>query len=164
MIGFFVGRFQPFHNAHLKIIKDALSQVDKLIIGVGSSQYSDTAENPFTFEERKEMILLALQEANISKDKYEIIAIPDIHQHDKWVEHVESICPKLDVIFTHNDFTQKLFKEKNYKVVFVERIADHSATEVRKKIKNGEPWEDLVPKAVSGYIHLMAGVKRIKEL
>ena len=56
MIGLFVGRFQPFHDAHLQIIQNALKEVEKLIIGVGSSQYSETAENPFTYEERKEMI------------------------------------------------------------------------------------------------------------
>jgi bifunctional NMN adenylyltransferase/nudix hydrolase len=33
----FIGRFQPFHNAHLEIVKKALEQTNRLVILVGSS-------------------------------------------------------------------------------------------------------------------------------
>jgi len=57
----FVGRFQPFHNGHLMVIKGMVKVCEKVVIGVGSSQESMTPENPFTATERREMIQRALQ-------------------------------------------------------------------------------------------------------
>jgi bifunctional NMN adenylyltransferase/nudix hydrolase len=54
-----IGRFQPFHNAHLEIVKRATALCDKLIIVVGSSKQPRTYKNPFTFEERAQMIRYA---------------------------------------------------------------------------------------------------------
>lgn len=54
-----IGRFQPFHNAHLEIVKRATALCDKLIIVVGSSRQPRTYKNPFTFEERRNMIRFA---------------------------------------------------------------------------------------------------------
>jgi bifunctional NMN adenylyltransferase/nudix hydrolase len=51
-----IGRFQPFHNAHLEIVKRATALCDKLIIVVGSANQPRTYKNPFTFAERRAMI------------------------------------------------------------------------------------------------------------
>ena len=51
-----IGRFQPFHNAHLEIVKRAAALCDKLVIVVGSARQPRTYKNPFTFEERAQMI------------------------------------------------------------------------------------------------------------
>jgi bifunctional NMN adenylyltransferase/nudix hydrolase len=51
-----IGRFQPFHNAHLEIVKRATALCDKLVIVVGSSRQPRTYKNPFTFDERARMI------------------------------------------------------------------------------------------------------------
>ena len=54
-----IGRFQPFHNAHLEIVKRATALCNKLIIVVGSAKQPRTYKNPFTFEERAQMIRYA---------------------------------------------------------------------------------------------------------
>lgn len=51
-----IGRFQPFHNAHLEIVKRATALCDKLVIIVGSTKQPRTYKNPFSFEERRAMI------------------------------------------------------------------------------------------------------------
>jgi bifunctional NMN adenylyltransferase/nudix hydrolase len=51
-----IGRFQPFHNAHLEIVKRATALCNKLVIVVGSARQPRTYKNPFTFEERSQMI------------------------------------------------------------------------------------------------------------
>ena len=56
MKALFIGRFQPFHIGHLKVILEASKKYKKIIIGIGSSQYCNTIDNPFTYEERKLMI------------------------------------------------------------------------------------------------------------
>ncbi len=54
-----IGRFQPFHNAHLEIVKRATALCNKLVIVVGSSRQPRTYKNPFSFEERSQMIRYA---------------------------------------------------------------------------------------------------------
>ena len=51
-----VGRFQPFHVGHLKMIRKALCLAETVLVFIGSSQESRTERNPFSYEERKEMI------------------------------------------------------------------------------------------------------------
>lgn len=52
----FIGRFQPCHLAHLRIIKKALSLADNLVIVVGSADHPRTYKNPFTSSERIQML------------------------------------------------------------------------------------------------------------
>ena len=89
--GLLIGRFQPLQLGHVKMIEKILSEVDFLKIGIGSSQYNFTKENPFTYEERKDMI-----ECSISGN-YEIKSIPDIHNEVKWVDYVVNIVGDFDV-------------------------------------------------------------------
>lgn len=65
----FIGRFQPFHNGHLKVCENALKEAEKLIVVVGSYRSPTTVKNPWSFEERKEMILASL-------DKERVIVLP----------------------------------------------------------------------------------------
>ena len=50
----FVGRFQPFHIAHLEDVKLEIKEGNQVIIAIGSSEESHTKDNPFTFKERKD--------------------------------------------------------------------------------------------------------------
>ena len=52
----FVGRFQPFHNEHKRVIDIALQKSKNVLILVGSAGKARTIRNPFTFDERKHMI------------------------------------------------------------------------------------------------------------
>lgn len=160
--GLFIGRFQPFHNGHLKCIKDALNHVDHIIIGIGSSQYSDQKENPFTAEEREEMIQSALEEANI-KD-FSIYFIPDINNDDKWVEHVESLVPDFEIAYTGNDHTARLFEEKGYEVKQVDFVEGINGTSIRDMMFEGMPWENFVPEVVKEKLLRIKAVKRIKKI
>src|SRR3990170_7086653 len=90
----FIGRFQPFHNGHLAMVRKVLENHDELIIGIGSAQYSHTGENPFTAGGRFEMIHRALDAHGLHN--YHIVPIPDTHVHSVWVGHVLSLIPKFD--------------------------------------------------------------------
>lgn len=52
----FVGRFQPFHNEHKRVIDVALEKAKNVLVLVGSSGKARTIRNPFTFGERRQMI------------------------------------------------------------------------------------------------------------
>jgi bifunctional NMN adenylyltransferase/nudix hydrolase len=51
-----LGRFQPFHLGHKSIIEAALERADRVIVIVGSAHRARSVRNPFTAEERANMI------------------------------------------------------------------------------------------------------------
>ena len=53
----YIGRFSPFHYGHASVLREAIKRKPKLIIMlVGSAGLSRSLKNPFTFEERRDMI------------------------------------------------------------------------------------------------------------
>ena len=163
--GLYTGRFQPFHLGHLSAVKQALKQVDKLYIAVGSSQYSHEEYNPFTAEERTEMIKLALEENELT-DKCEIFQVPDIHDDDQWTTHVREIVPAFDMVFVgNNGIVKELFEaEGKSEIVEVEHEVDVSATKIRCAIAQGLHWEKHVIPNVAEFVRKIDGVDRIRQL
>ena len=141
----FVGRFQPMHVGHLKAIKWILEKYDKVIIVIGSSQESNTDKNPFDVEERKEMINKILKTENITN--YEIIEIPDVHDDEVWVKLILEKA-SFEIVFTLNSWVERCFKEFNIEVKGHPMFGDISGTMIRKLVRDGKQWEDLVPKEV----------------
>ncbi|EGF93729.1 cytidyltransferase-related domain protein [Asticcacaulis biprosthecium C19] len=56
----FIGRFEPFHNGHMAVVRRALETCDRLIVLVGSAQSARSTRNPFSAAEREVMIRAAL--------------------------------------------------------------------------------------------------------
>ncbi|HEX7694762.1 MAG TPA: adenylyltransferase/cytidyltransferase family protein, partial [Sphingomonas sp.] len=54
--GVFIGRFQPLHIGHEHVVRQALSQVDHLIVLIGSANVARDPRNPFTYDERAAML------------------------------------------------------------------------------------------------------------
>ena len=52
----YIGRFQPFHNGHVKTIERASKLARRVIVLVGSHKTARSVRNPFTSAERFEMI------------------------------------------------------------------------------------------------------------
>ncbi len=52
----FIGRFQPFHHGHAKVIETALESANHVIVLIGSSNRARDWYNPFTYEERASII------------------------------------------------------------------------------------------------------------
>ena len=77
MIGFLIGRFQPFHLGHLEAIKFALTKVEHLHVGIGSSNKSHEKRNPFTADERKKMILSSTDD-ELQKLRKKIIILGEV--------------------------------------------------------------------------------------
>ncbi|MFH1012225.1 MAG: nicotinamide-nucleotide adenylyltransferase [Candidatus Peregrinibacteria bacterium] len=153
--GLFIGRFQPFHLGHLSAIKQALEQVDFLTIGIGSAQYNNTDQNPFTAAERREMIGSALDENGIMRERFQVVEIPDIHSDPKWPAHVRSIVPDFEVVFTRSDIIKKLFtKYDGVPIVWLKKEIPISATEIREKMRKRGDWKKWLPKKVINIIKM----------
>lgn len=150
--GLFIGRFQPFHHGHLSAVQQALVQCDFLTIGIGSSQYNRTEENPFTFEEREKIIRVSLKEAEITEERFHLLALPDIHDNARWPGHVKSLAGDFDTLFMSNTGIVKELFEKyapETPIVLLKEEIPISATRIRQKIARKEDWQkDISPAAV----------------
>lgn len=162
MNGLLIGRFQPFHLGHYEAVLFGISKVDNLWIGIGSSNKSHETKNPFTADERKEMILSSLNE-NIAK-RVKVFYIPDIDDHAKWTSHVDGIVPHYDVVFSNDEFTQNLYQKRGIKVISVplKNRKLLSGTNIREKIRNGKEWEKLVPDGTKNVLLKINAKNRLK--
>ncbi len=164
MNGLLIGRFQPFHLGHLEAVDFALSKVEQLYIGIGSSNKSHQLRNPFTVEERKQMILSSLDE-NIIK-RVSIYEIPDLDDHSKWVNSVDEIIPKYDIVFSNDDFTHSLYEKKEKEVipVVLKSRENFSGTNIRRLIQTNGNWGDLVPNGTKNILLEIDAKNRLKNL
>lgn len=85
----FIGRFQPLHLGHQQVIDEALRRARHVIILIGSSFSSRSPRNPFTYNERANMIARAYPQA-VAENRLSIRPLTDFPYDDKaWVNKVE---------------------------------------------------------------------------
>jgi nicotinamide-nucleotide adenylyltransferase len=152
MNGLLIGRFQPFHLGHLQALQFALSKVDKLWVGLGSSNKPVDKNNPFTAEQRKEMILSSIDDS--MKEKISIYFIPDLDNHMRWIEKIDTIVPKFDIIFSNDDLTKHLYSKRNIQVLSIPFLNRESlsGTNIRDLIISDQKWDDLVPDGTRNFL------------
>ena len=166
--GLIHGRFQPPHNGHIRYILAGLKEVDHLYIGIctprictqeeaNKTGYPCTAElNPFTHQERVDMLTLALDEQHIPREQYSLIAFPSDYTH------IEKLISK-DTVFlmsvtSPSDNTKiNHIQSLGYKTKTIIELApterEEKAHIVREGLKNGtDKWESIVPASVAQYI------------
>lgn len=161
----FIGRFQPFHNGHLLVLKGMVKVCDRVIIGLGSSDDKSSKENPFTVSERREMIQRALQDENIIP-LYDIdfVEIPD-HPNDKeWALGCLELAKDITTVWTGNAQTKACFAQTSIPVQEIKEVPGISSTEIREKMIVGGDWKLQLPKAVVEVIIEIDGVERLKKL
>jgi nicotinamide-nucleotide adenylyltransferase len=164
MNGLLIGRFQPFHLGHLEALRFALSKVDKLWVGLGSSNKPVEKNNPFTAEERKEMILSSIDDS--MKEKISIYFIPDVDNHVKWIEKIDTIVPKFDIIFSNDELTKHLYSKRTTQVVSIPFLNrdELSGTHIRDLIISDQKWEDLVPEGTKNFLKNISAREHLKNL
>jgi nicotinamide-nucleotide adenylyltransferase len=161
--GFYIGRFQPYHNGHQSVLEHIAGEVDEIVIGVGSAQLSHLIDNPFTAGERVLMITRSL--ADIGCPLY-VIPIEDIKRNALWVAHVRSMTPPFDACYSSNPLVVQLFREAGIGVqspAMYERET-LSGTEIRRRMICGEPWKSLVPSPVAQVLKEINGTGRLSQI
>ncbi len=170
MISLFIGRFQPLHMGHLSAIVNAVQESDHLIIGIGSSDENYRQANPFTCAERIQMLQASLDEANVPRDKYTLVPVPNINNFALWAQHVELYVPPFERIYTGSPVVTKLFDEYNkklatpYQIVPVQKEIKISSTEVRERMVRNRKWDNFVPEAVAKLLTQWQAVERLQAV
>ena len=165
-LGFIHGRFQLFHNDHLNYALLAKEQCKKLIVGITSPENaalireevdphrSEATSNPFTYYERYNMVKLALLEAGVKREDFEIVPYP-IERPEILYNYVPLSATSFFTIYDDWGY-EKLHRlgELGYgtHVLFDKREKAMCSTEIRQKIVDGTEWKDMVPNVVYEYI------------
>lgn len=157
------GRFQPFHNGHLRYALAALDQVDFLYVGLTRIFSEPSAiesaaphrlratSNPLTYSERSDLIRLSLRNAGVPAERFEIGPFP-IEKVERLPEFFPTDFPCFTTIV--DDWNREkiaLLKHAGYEVVVLvgEAWADDaigSGTMIRQLIADGdEGWRRYIP-------------------
>lgn len=88
-LGLVVGRFQVLHTGHADMIRQGLRLCDRVCVLVGSSQERGTEKNPFSYEQRLEMLRWVFPEKELL-----LFPIPDagLGNNALWGQYVLNKC------------------------------------------------------------------------
>lgn len=177
-LGFIHGRFQLFHNDHLRYALLAKQQCEKLIVGITSPENaslireevdphrSEAASNPFTYYERFNMVKLALLGAGLKREDFEIVPYP-IERPEILYNYVPLGATSFFTIYDDWGY-EKLNRLKNLGygtvVLFDTRQKAMCSTEIRQKMVNGDNWKQMVPEAVYHYVVENNLVDKVKQV
>jgi len=160
----FIGRFQPFHNGHKAVVEAALEKAKEVIVVVGSSFASRNVRNPFTFQERKDMI-----KAVFPSDRVKVVPVSDYPYDDnKWIAAIQNVVHgainwsadpvKIGLIGHKKDHTSYYLNIfPTWGAVDVPNVDGINATDIRKALFEGEltdvyDWRSFIPKEVKSVI------------
>ena len=182
-----VGRFQPFHDAHLGLLQRALAIAPRVVVVVGSAFQARTPKNPFTWTERAEMIRHALPEAE--RARVTVVPMRDYYDERRWVASVRQAVSDV----TGGDATLRIalvghFKDatSSYLAAFpswtlesVERLPGSDGTQLRDALFAGMPADahepplldatlaafvDQVPPSTIAFLRAWAALPFLAEL
>ena len=156
----FIGRFQPFHLAHMQTILIALKQSKHVILALGSAQNERNIKNPFTAEERQQMILSNFSPADQQRIKF--VNVIDVYNDEKWQQLVKSLVAEIiqptDRIGLIGHFKDdssyylKFFPE--WEMLELDSLqGSMSATPMREAFYRGEIIETAFPLGTSEFLH-----------
>ncbi|MFB6110315.1 MAG: nicotinamide-nucleotide adenylyltransferase [Halodesulfurarchaeum sp.] len=161
--GFYIGRFQPYHLGHQRVIEEIATEVDELVVGIGSADQSHTLDNPFTAGERMVMITKSLAELDLVTY---VVPIEDINRNSVWVSHVQAMSPNFDVAYSNNPLVIRLFEESEIEVRQSPMFDREQlqGTTIRERMRRDENWEELVTDPVVDTVEEINGITRLQHI
>jgi nicotinamide-nucleotide adenylyltransferase len=161
--GFYIGRFQPYHDGHREMTERIADDVDEVVVGIGSADASHTVRNPFTAGERIMMISRVLE--TVETRTY-VVPIEDIDRNSVWISHIQSMAPDFDVAYSNNPLVIQLCQEAGIDVRQSEmyKREDLKGSKIRDRMIVGDDWEHLVPSDVVDVIDEIGGIERLRGI
>lgn len=164
----FVGRFQPLHNEHVRVLEAALAMAEHVIVVIGSANTHRTAKNPFTAEERARMVAGAVSDPSrvsfiYSNDypydwhrwEYEIqdlvhdVVLNDLNGgpgkprlHGLCERYIGLVCPRKD-----KETSEYLDLFQRWEHVEIDVMEPMNATDVRAAMFDTGGYRSMVPVA-----------------
>lgn len=136
---YFIGRFQPFHNGHMHVIRKALQMSENVVVLIGSAGGARKTSNPFTYEERSNFILDAFKEEAPGR----ILTLPlfDVKYNDTaWIKQIHRLTSpnrrmRVGIIGAEKDNTSYYLNIlKDFSVEKIEINEGISSTDIRELV------------------------------
>lgn len=161
-----MGRFQPFHNGHLNLVRQVLEECDDIIIAVTGSQFNYIRMDPFTAGERIEMIRNSLLESDVEPHRYMILGVENQPNVSTWLSYLRAALPPFDVVYSGNEYVAMLLADSGIAVVSPKMFSRQTlnATAIRDMMVQGDGWRDLVPAPVSRMVDSIDGTERLRTI
>ncbi|MEO8153617.1 MAG: bifunctional nicotinamide-nucleotide adenylyltransferase/Nudix hydroxylase [Rhizobacter sp.] len=143
-IAVYVGRFQPFHSGHLALLRHALELAPQVVVVIGSAFQARTPKNPFSWNERAEMIRIALSAEQPARVQF--MPVRDYYDEGRWVEAVrEGVqalggegSPSIALVGHFKDATSEYLRAfSGWTVVSVDRVPGADGTHLRDALFAG---------------------------
>jgi len=148
---FTVGRFQPYNLKHKEMVERMKEFGD---ISIGLLTTLPTYDNPFTYEERKEMM-----SEDIDKI-FPVTLTPNLFRMRKQLLS-EAGC---STYYTRDRDSKTLFEIFGFPVIY-ERRDGYSSSEVRSKLFSGDPsWKNMVDSKTADIIERPEVQERLTRL
>ncbi|WP_051303033.1 bifunctional nicotinamide-nucleotide adenylyltransferase/Nudix hydroxylase [Comamonas composti] len=81
-----IGRFQPLHNGHMALLREALARARQVVVVLGSAWQAANPKNPFSWQQRAQMLSAALPEADAAR--VHCTPVRDYYNEPLWVQAV----------------------------------------------------------------------------
>ncbi len=174
----FIGRFQPFHRGHLAVISAGLEQAEYLIVLCGSSHQPRSTRNPWSWQEREQMIRSALP-AELQARLLVAPLMDSPYNDEYWVRNVQATVnglvaahhrvphkpPRIGLIGHRKDQTSyylNLFPQ--WGSVDVANCEGINATSLRNDYFRAGAQSDQLPAAVVDWLQGFAGSADYQDL
>lgn len=153
------GRFQPFHVDHLALVRHALGLAARVLIGITNpdgaaraahptSAHRHLADaNPYSYAQREQLIDAALRADGIDAARVRIVAFP-LDEPQRWPALLPPGTPQLVRIYSDWEREKaRRFAAAGYppRVLQGDPATRVTATEIRRRLAAGEPWQHWVP-------------------
>lgn len=173
----FIGRFQPFHMGHKHVVDTALQKAKKVAIVIGSDQQPRTARNPFTTQERIEMISAVYPEEVAQQRIFFCPQVDHTYNMDRWIGGVQSSASTVantpftpDAVRTglighakdHSSFYLQAFP--TWEHVEVANFEQLNATDIRREFFNPVGAPRGLPEEVVNYMRDWQQTPAYKEV
>lgn len=163
--GIVIGRFQPFHLAHLDLIKHSLALAEKVIVILGSARSASDVKNPFTPAMREEIVRACFPE---DANRLIFRAVRDYPYNDHvWTAEVQNIVgeiteendkAKTAIVGFFKDrssYYLNLFPQWDFEEFYVadQTKLNINASQIREMyFTENDAWRELVPATVETYL------------
>jgi nicotinamide mononucleotide adenylyltransferase len=179
-VGVIHGKFQIFHNDHLKYVQAGKSRCGHLVVGItnpdptltrsdpADPRRSEPVSNPLTYYERYVMVRQVLVGAGLEWGELSIVPFP-VNMPELYQYYVP-----LDATFyltIYDDWGMRkldLFHSAGLKTEVLWKRPLHEkglrACDIRRRMVSGEAWEHLVPPETARLMQLWSIPERMGRL